>query len=93
MLPLYHLVSCSLNTDSFGSREPWLKSCPGACPQDCTDYGEMAQVCLQFRYAVFEMSVVGQQQHSSIPPRHSVVGILAGAVARLEAYQQPSRYY
>jgi len=43
-------------------------------------------------YAVFEMSVVGQQQHSSIPPRHSVVGILAGAVARLEAYQQPSRF-
>lgn len=43
-------------------------------------------------YATFEMEVVGDQQHSSIPPKESVIGILANAVAKLEANPQPSRF-
>ena len=36
--------------------------------------------------------MIGQQQHSSIPPKQSVVGVLARAVAQLEANPQPSRF-
>jgi len=43
-------------------------------------------------YATLEIEVAGEQQHSSIPPKESVVGILANAVARLESNPQPSRF-
>ena len=42
--------------------------------------------------ANFELEVIGEQQHSSIPPKQTVVGVLARAVAKLEANPQPSRY-
>ena len=50
------------------------------------------KISVEKGYANFELEVIGQQQHSSIPPKQSVVGVLARAVAQLEANPQPSRF-
>ena len=42
-------------------------------------------------FATVELSVEGAGGHSSLPPRHSTVGILSAAIARLEANQMPAR--
>lgn len=39
-----------------------------------------------------ELTSTGQQGHSSQPPRESAIGVMAGAVARLEEERQPSRF-
>ncbi len=42
-------------------------------------------------YLSLEISAVGQGGHSSMPPAHTSIGLVAGAVARLEAQPFPAR--
>ena len=42
-------------------------------------------------YLSIELSVQDEGGHSSMPPRHSAIGILAGAIVRLEKKQFPAR--
>jgi carboxypeptidase PM20D1 len=44
-------------------------------------------------YATVELSVAGEGGHTSMPPRQSTLGILALALARLEAQPMPARYH
>jgi carboxypeptidase PM20D1 len=41
-------------------------------------------------YLTVEFSVQGQPGHSSTPPPHTAIGILAGGLARLEAHPMPA---
>ncbi len=40
-------------------------------------------------HASFELSVEGRAGHSSLPPRHTAIGVLARAIARLEERPMP----
>lgn len=42
-------------------------------------------------YALVELKVEGRPGHSALPPRHTAIGVLARAVARLENRPMPSR--
>ncbi len=42
-------------------------------------------------YVSLEISAVGAGGHSSMPPAHTSIGLVAGAVARLEAHPFPAR--
>jgi acetylornithine deacetylase/succinyl-diaminopimelate desuccinylase-like protein len=43
-------------------------------------------------YATLELMVSQTPGHSSFPPRHSAIGILAAAIARIENKQQPNLF-
>jgi carboxypeptidase PM20D1 len=42
-------------------------------------------------YASVELSVAAEGGHSSMPPRHTAIGVLGHALYRLEQHQMPSR--
>lgn len=42
-------------------------------------------------YASFELRVEGRAGHSSMPPKHTAIGVLARAIARVEAHPMPPR--
>ena len=42
-------------------------------------------------YVSLEISAIGQGGHSSMPPAHTSIGLVAGAVAKLEAHPFPAR--
>lgn len=44
-------------------------------------------------YASVELKVEGRAGHSSMPPKHTAIGVLARAVARLENSPMPARMY
>jgi len=43
-------------------------------------------------WAMLELSVIGDQKHSSTPPRHSAPGILSGGLSKLEKHRSPSKF-
>lgn len=44
-------------------------------------------------HASFELRVEGRAGHSSMPPRHTAIGVLARAITRVEANPMPARLY
>lgn len=42
-------------------------------------------------YAAIELRVEGRPGHSSTPPRHTAIGVLSRAIARLENHPRPAR--
>ena len=43
-------------------------------------------------WAVFDLRAEGKQVHSSIPERESAIGVLAGAVNKLDTKRQPNKF-
>jgi len=43
-------------------------------------------------WTTLELTVVGDQSHSSAPPRESTIGILAKAVSKLEKHRSPAKF-
>ena len=43
-------------------------------------------------WTTLELTVNGEQSHSSAPPRESTIGILANAVANLEKHRSPAKF-